>query len=232
MHSIRVPWEPKRGLLRVLIKITSHLRNDKNVSIFFCKVLSLCTVPINPNRWDANAVLVRWLASPVNPLDLNIIEGRYSLIRPELPAVAGCEAVGSVERISSNVEHLKVGDRVIRFRMPSSDAANGVWAEWAIVDAGILLKIDPKIDLVCVSFWRRETFPSEQISAATLAINPPTAMALLREFVTLEVDDWVIQNAANSGVGRAVIQLAKCGEVPNVKKTSFFNQIMATGRSI
>ena len=48
-----------------------------------------------------------------------------------------------------------------------------------------------------------------QASAAMLAINPPTALALLKEFVALERGDWVIQNAANSGVGRAVIQLAR-----------------------
>lgn len=33
---------------------------------------------------------------------------------------------------------------------------------------------------------------------------------MLREIVPLKKGDCVIQNAANSGVGRAVIQLAKC----------------------
>jgi trans-2-enoyl-CoA reductase len=50
------------------------------------------------------------------------------------------------------------------------------------------------------------------VSAATLTVNPPTALALIREFVHLEAGDWIIQNAANSGVGRAVIQLAKSNE--------------------
>ena len=62
-------------------------------------MLSLCTVPIDPSRWDSDAVLVNWLASPINPLDLNILEGKYSLIRPELPAIGGTEAVGVVERV-------------------------------------------------------------------------------------------------------------------------------------
>jgi trans-2-enoyl-CoA reductase len=35
-----------------------------------------------------------------------------------------------------------------------------------------------------------------------LAINPPTAVLLLSEFVDLKSGDWVVQNAANSGVGR------------------------------
>ena len=42
-----------------------------------------------------------------------------------------------------------------------------------------------------------------------LAINPPTAALLLSEYVSLKPGDWVVQNAANSGVGRWVIAFAK-----------------------
>jgi NADPH:quinone reductase-like Zn-dependent oxidoreductase len=42
-----------------------------------------------------------------------------------------------------------------------------------------------------------------------LGINPPTAALLLSEFVSLNPGDWVLQNAANSGVGRWVIAFAK-----------------------
>ena len=47
-----------------------------------------------------------------------------------------------------------------------------------------------------------------KISAATLLINPPTAYMMLKHFVDLNPGDFVIQNSANSGVGRAVIELA------------------------
>jgi trans-2-enoyl-CoA reductase len=43
-----------------------------------------------------------------------------------------------------------------------------------------------------------------------LGINPPTAYAMLTQIVPLNREDCIIQNGANSGVGRAVIQLAKC----------------------
>ena len=43
----------------------------------------------------------------------------------------------------------------------------------------------------------------------THLVNPPTASLLLSEFVDLKPGDWVIQNAANSGVGSYLIQLAK-----------------------
>jgi hypothetical protein len=42
-----------------------------------------------------------------------------------------------------------------------------------------------------------------------LAINPPTAALLLSEYVNLKPGQWVVQNAANSGVGRWVIAFAK-----------------------
>ncbi|MQK16885.1 alcohol dehydrogenase, partial [Escherichia coli] len=44
---------------------------------------------------------------------------------------------------------------------------------------------------------------------AMMTINPPTASLLLGQFVDLQPGDWVIQNAANSGVGGYLIQLAK-----------------------
>ena len=40
---------------------------------------------------------------------------------------------------------------------------------------------------------------------AMLRINPPAASLMLSEYVDLQPNEWVIQNAANSGVGRAVI---------------------------
>ena len=44
---------------------------------------------------------------------------------------------------------------------------------------------------------------------AMMTINPPTAALLLSEFVALEPDEWVLQNAANSAVGLYLVQLAR-----------------------
>src|SRR5438105_4925619 len=41
-----------------------------------------------------------------------------------------------------------------------------------------------------------------------LKINPLTAWRLLHGYVKLQTGDWIIQNAANSAAGRAVIQIA------------------------
>ncbi len=45
--------------------------------------------------------------------------------------------------------------------------------------------------------------------AAMVRINPPTAQLMLSDFVDLKPGDWVIQNVANSAVGRLLIVLAQ-----------------------
>ncbi len=130
---------------------------------------------------------VHLLAAPINPADLNVIEGKYP-IRPELPGVPGVEGVGVVEAVGANVTTLRVGERVL---LPHG---LGTWREEAVVKADSLIVVPPGI-------------PTEQ--AAMLKINPATALRMLSDFARLEPGDWVLQNAANSGVGRTVIQLAR-----------------------
>jgi NADPH:quinone reductase-like Zn-dependent oxidoreductase len=47
------------------------------------------------------------------------------------------------------------------------------------------------------------------VQAAMLRINPATALLLLEDHVALKPGEWVIQNVANSAVGRHLIVLAK-----------------------
>lgn len=56
------------------------------------------------------------------------------------------------------------------------------------------------------------------LQAATVAINPCTAYRLLRDFETLSAEsgDWIIQNGANSGVGRAAIQIARIWGIKSI----------------
>nr|XP_034976154.1 enoyl-[acyl-carrier-protein] reductase, mitochondrial isoform X2 [Zootoca vivipara] len=88
------------------------------------------------------------IAAPINPSDINMIQGTYATL-PDLPAVGGNEGVGQVIEAGSRVTSLKPGDLVI-----PADAGLGTWRTEAIFG------------------------------------------------------DSVIQNAANSGVGQAVIQIA------------------------
>jgi trans-2-enoyl-CoA reductase len=42
-----------------------------------------------------------------------------------------------------------------------------------------------------------------------LKVNPITAWRMIHDFVSLRPGDWLIQNAANSGAGQCVIQIAR-----------------------
>jgi len=69
----------------------------------------------------------------------------------------------------------------------------GTWREALAVKASELVAVPPEI---------------EPVHAAMLKINPMTAWRLLHDYVDLARGDWLIQNAANSAAGRAVIQIA------------------------
>src|SRR2546425_6252 len=65
-----------------------------------------------------------------------------------------------------------------------------------------------------------------------LRINPATAFLLLSDVVPLKPGDWVIQNVANSAVGRLVIRLARprgAKTVNVVRRDSLFGELKALG---
>src|SRR5262249_25417839 len=68
--------------------------------------------------------------------------------------------------------------------------------------------------------------------AAMLRINPPTALLLLTDVVELKPGDWVIQNVANSAVGRLLIRLARGRGVKTmnvVRRDSLFGELKNLG---
>ena len=65
-----------------------------------------------------------------------------------------------------------------------------------------------------------------------LRINPPTALLLLTDIVPLKPGDWVIQNVANSAVGRLVIRLAQARGIKTmnvVRRESLFAELKPLG---
>ena len=149
------------------------------------EVMKLVDVPDVGAPAEAE-VVIALEASPINMSDLLMISGRYGY-RPPLPCVVGTEGVGRVVAVGSSVTHLKAGDRTL---IPYPSAA---WAERIKADARLL----------------RPLGAGDVNQLAMLGINPATAWLLLTEYVTLAPGAWVIQNSANSGVGRALIAIAK-----------------------
>ncbi|PHT34753.1 putative trans-2-enoyl-CoA reductase, mitochondrial [Capsicum baccatum] len=135
-----------------------------------------------------NDVCVRMLAAPINPSDINRIEGVYP-VRPPIPAVGGYEGVGEVHTIGSAVKGLSPGDWVI-----PSPPSSGTWQTYVVKEQTVWQKVD-------------KSTPMEY--AATIIVNPLTALRMLEDFVALKSGDTIVQNGATSIVGQCVIQLAR-----------------------
>jgi mitochondrial enoyl-[acyl-carrier protein] reductase / trans-2-enoyl-CoA reductase len=135
----------------------------------------------------ANEAVVRMSAAPINPADLNGIEGKYPIKAP-FPAVPGMEGSGVVVGVGSAVRDLAIGTQVI---LPHNF---GTWREIAVIPAERLVSVPKEI---------------EPHQAAMLKVNPITAWRMIHDFLSLRKGDWLIQNAANSGAGQCVIQIAR-----------------------
>jgi mitochondrial enoyl-[acyl-carrier protein] reductase / trans-2-enoyl-CoA reductase len=158
---------------------------------------------------DAGEVVFDVLLFPINPADVSFCRGTYRL-RPPLPATPGAECVGRVTAVGAGVAHVKPGDLVINLQREN-------WAQRRRVKANDVIAVPAGIDL-------------EQ--AAMLRINPPTALLLLSDFVELKPGDWIIQNVANSAVGRLVIRLALALGVRTmnvVRRASLFDDLKRLG---
>ncbi len=148
--------------------------------------------------------------APINPADLNLLEGRYG-VRPSLPCVAGLEGYGIVKEVAEGVESLKVGDPVL------SPDGPGSWCEEIVYPADALIPLPEGMN---------------DIQAATLKVNPSTAWRMLHDFVDLPKGAWVVQNAGNSGVGRHVIQLAHAKgwrTVSFVRRLELIDELLGIG---
>lgn len=162
-------------------------------------VLSLHGHSISPAA--GTSVVIRMLVAPINPADVNQIQGVYpskpdlstSLGTSEPSAVAGNEGVAEVISTGSGVKSLSKGDWVIM-----KHTSQGTWRTHMDIDESRLIKIDNKEGLT-------------PLQVGTVSVNPCTAYRMLLDSAKwgFRGDEWFIQNGANSGVGRAAIQLGK-----------------------
>ncbi|CAG8487199.1 hypothetical protein C2G38_2173734 [Gigaspora rosea] len=119
---------------------------------------------------------LKFLVSPINPLDINLIE---------------------VIGIGDKVED-KVGNWVVMGK-----SAFGTWrTHTEATPDDVIRNTHEEIGIV---------------KAATLKVSPCSAYHMLKEFAVLkEGVIYVIQNGANSGVGQAIIQIAKAWNINTI----------------
>lgn len=146
---------------------------------------SIAAVEFDAPALAEDEALVELIASPINPSDVLTLTGEYGIL-PPLPAIGGNEGVGKIVKLGGKGP--AIGQTVM---LP---VGIGTWASHMVCKTAQLIPVPNEAD------------PKQ---LAMMSINPPTALLMLEEFVELQAGDWVIQNAANSGVGSYLIQLAK-----------------------
>jgi trans-2-enoyl-CoA reductase len=155
-----------------------YARTGSPADVTVCEEISLPP----PGRGELR---VRMIYAPINPADLNMIEGKYGERRP-LPDVPGNEGCGRVVAVGEGVDRSWIGRLVLVDRLAWREEGNWPVQRLVAVPEGI-----------------------DARQACVLRVNPPTAWCLLHNFAELCPGDWIAQNAASSAVGRAVIEIAK-----------------------
>jgi NADPH2:quinone reductase len=141
----------------------------------------------------AGQVLVRIMASGVNPLDLKIRAGAAEHARHALPAILGIDLAGVVDAVGPGVTTFRVGDEV--YGMTGGvGGVQGSLAEYAAVDAD-LLALKPS------HFTMRE--------AASLPLVFITAWEGLVDRAHMSAGQTVLVQGGAGGVGSIAIQIAR-----------------------
>lgn len=157
-------------------------------------------------------VLVRMLASPVNPSDLMFVRGRYTTA-PNCPATPGFEGVGVVESSGGGLRGRLFAGR----RVAVLNRRGGNWAEYAVVPSSQIIPLSSSLSL-------------EQ--AATFFVNPATAWVMTQEVLQVPRGAWLLQTAAGSELGRMIIRLGRhCGfrTFNVVRRQSVANELLGLG---
>ncbi|XP_072760655.1 enoyl-[acyl-carrier-protein] reductase, mitochondrial [Anoplolepis gracilipes] len=190
--SISLTSRSVKNKLMSIREMSSVINTDCVKSLLYkeygepVEVLQVTTQTVE--QLASDQVSVKWLLAPVNPADINTIQGKYPS-RPSLPAVPGNEGVGEIVAVGSNVQTLRIGDKVV-----PNGPNFGTWRTLANYNFKDVMKMPSDIDLVVASM---------------INVNPCTAYRMLKDFVSLKPGDTVIQNGSNSAVGQLVIQLCK-----------------------
>ncbi|KAI9731836.1 MAG: mitochondrial 2-enoyl thioester reductase [Claussenomyces sp. TS43310] len=168
-------------------------------------VLSLHNHSISPSL-PSSSLLLRALAAPINPADINQIQGVYpskppmtSLLGTSQPsAVGGNEGCFEVLSVGASIKSFQKSDWVIM-----KSTGFGTWRTHTLAEEKDLIRLENKDGL-------------SPIQVGTVGVNPCTAYRMLKDYNEMHEGDWFIQNGANSGVGRAAIQLGRLWNLKSI----------------
>lgn len=138
-----------------------------------------------PKPADAQ-VLIRVKAAGINYAELEILHGRYPVIK-ELPYIMGFEAAGVIQEVGASVTNVKVGDHV------TGIVTSGGYAEFALLECENCIPMPAELSFA---------------EAASIPITGLTAYAMLAGIGADVSRDTIVIQAAAGGVGLCLLQLA------------------------
>ncbi|HEY9049820.1 MAG TPA: zinc-dependent alcohol dehydrogenase family protein [Ohtaekwangia sp.] len=137
-------------------------------------------------------VLIKIMASGVNPLDLKIRAGKADLAKVTLPSIPGIDAAGIVEAVGENVTAFKPGDEVYGM-MGGVGNNQGTLAEYIAVDAEALALKPRNLSMK---------------EAAALPLIFVTAWEGLVDRARVSMGKKVLIHGGSGGVGHIAVQIA------------------------
>ena len=147
----------------------------------------LKNVNVDTPSINTNQVLIRVEATSVNFADIQTRQGKYHAAGKP-PIIPGLDAAGIIETVGSDVQSLKVGQRVIAF------PKTGSYAEYIVADENLTFVLPNNVDF--------------QTAAASPVVTF-TAYKLLADVGRVQPGETVLIHAAAGGIGTTAIQLAK-----------------------
>lgn len=148
--------------------------------------LHLKDVPVPTPR--AHQVLIRVEYAPLNPADLEFINGTHSHRRP-LPAIPGFEGSGTVVKSGGGFTAWNLVNKKVAFKQ-EDPGLDGSWAEYIVVDVKLVTVIKEGVAL-------------EQ--AACFYVNALTVM-MFADVIENEKHKAIMQNAAACSIGKMLLR--------------------------
>ena len=150
-------------------------------------------------------VLVRVIASGVNPADPLTLSGKYAReFGTHLPLIPGYDIAGVVEKTGAKVTNLKAGDAVYGY-----PTFGGGWAEY-----------------VTVKHWEVAAKPKTLnfAEAAAVPMGALTAWQALVDTAQLHPGQTILVHGGSGGVGSFAVQIAKARGAHVIATASTANQ--------
>jgi len=164
------------------------------------KVLKIAKRQLKSEELGVDDALVKVIARPIHHGDIQILSalpqgGPVEPIPEGALRVPGFEGVGTIVRFGTNAKGAKrfsEGQRVAFF------PADGAWAEYVVVRYNSLLAVPNEIpDQIAAQVLINTITASVLIKAGHNSLKTPIALPV-----------YILQNAASSGVGRLLTQIA------------------------